>query len=807
MRREVRFGLAALPRRRLLGLAAWSVPEALPTAMFGVAIARAVDTGFLAGRPLVGFAWLGSVVLAGIVGAAGSRQVYRRLGGLVEPFRDDLVRRVVRGALRHGVAGRPDDGAVARLTRQVEIVRDTYAGQIVVIRTFTVTVVGAVVGMLAVAPILAVLILPPFLLGVAAFAATLGLAAERYRSSVRTDEQVAATTGAALAATRDVVARGAEDRVAEMVAGPVAAQAAAERALAGVAALRTLCFAIGGWLPLVAVLAAAPWLAGRGVTAGAIMGGLTYVLFGLQPALGTLISGLGGSGLRFVVTLGRILDATGTPKPPARSDVPAEGYALTLHGVTFAYGPHAEPVLEGLDLTVPEGDHLVVVGASGIGKSTLAGLLCGLLRPGAGTVALGGAPAADLPADVLADVRVLIPQEAYVFTGTVRDNLTYLDPGATDADLDRAVAAVGAGALVTALGGYPADLDPTALSAGERQLLALVRAYLSPAPLVVLDEATCHLDPASERRAEEAFAARGGTLVVIAHRLSSALRARRVLVLDGVSATVGDHETVLAASPLYRQLLGAWDVPAPAGREDPWCAGGPVLELAGVSCGYGPDARPVLRELDLVLTDGDHLAVVGPRGAGKSTLARVVAGLLPPQRGKVLLGDVPLDAWTEPDLARYRVLVPPEPELAGGTLPELLTRYRPEATPAEVDGAVDALGARTLVRWLGRPGAAPDPGRLTAGARVLLALVAAYLSPARLVVLDGATDRLDPATARRVERAFAGRPGALLVTSGRPGSAPHARRVLLLTGGRPRLGTHEELRASSSLYRQLVDRA
>jgi ATP-binding cassette subfamily C protein len=120
---------------------------------------------------------------------------------------------------------------------------------------------------------------------------------------------------------------------------------------------------------------------------------------------------------------------------------------------------------------------------------------------------------------------------------------------------------------------------------------------------------------------------------------------------------------------------------------------------------------------------------------------------------------------------------------------------------------VDALGARTLVRWLGRPGAAPDPGRLTAGARVLLALVAAYLSPARLVVLDGATDRLDPATARRVERAFAGRPGALLVTSGRPGSAPHARRVLLLTGGRPRLGTHEELRASSSLYRQLVDRA
>jgi ATP-binding cassette subfamily C protein len=806
MRREVRFGLAALSRRKVLGLAAWSVPEALPTAMFGIAIAKAVDAGFLAGRPLVGFAWLGSLVLAGIVGAAGSRQVYRRLGDVVEPFRDDLVRRVVRGALRHGVAGRPDDGAVARLTRQVEIVRDTYAGLIVVVRTFAVTVVGAVAGMLAVAPVLAVLILPPFLLGLAAFVATLGLSAARYRQSVRTDEEVATTAGEALAATRDVVAGGAEDRAADLVGRPVAEQAAAERALAGVAALRTLCFAVGGWVPLVAVLAAAPWLTGRGLTAGAVMGGLTYVLFGVQPALNTLISGLGGSGLRYVVTLGRILDATDTPKPPPRTEADVHGYTLALRGVTFAYGPHAEPVLTGLDLTVPEGDHLVVVGASGIGKSTLAGLLCGLLRPDAGTVSLGGAPTADLPADVLADARVLIPQEAYVFTGTVRDNLTYLRATATDADLDAAVAAVGAVALVSALGGYDAALDPTALSAGERQLLALVRAYLSPAPLVVLDEATCHLDPVAERRAEEAFAARGGTLVVIAHRLSSALRARRVLVLDGVSATVGDHETVLAASPLYRQLLGAWEPAAPATSPAPWSAGGPVLELAGVSCAYGPDTHPVLRDLDLTLHDGDHLAVVGPRGAGKSVLARVAAGALPTQRGKVLLGDVPLDAWTERDLARYRVLLTEDSRWPAGTLRETLTRYRPGATPAEVDDAVDALGARTLVRWLDGPGAALDPGRLGAGARQLLALVAAYLSPARLVVLDGATDRLDPATARRVERSFADRPGALLVTSNRPGSAPHARRVLLLTGGRPVLGTHDELREASALYRDLVDR-
>jgi len=195
-----------------------------------------------------------------------------------------------------------------------------------------------------------------------------------------------------------------------------------------------------------------------------------------------------------------------------------------------------------------------VVGPSGIGKSTVVSLICGLRRPDHGEVTLGGIPAADISPAALADIRVLIPQEAYVFTGTLRENLTYLRPDATTADLDAAVAAVG-----TELGGYDTELRPQDMSAGQRQLVALVRAYLSPAPLVVLDEATCHLDPVAERRAELAFADRPGTLVVIAHRISSALRADRVLVLDGAGATVGDHDTLVRTSPLYRDLLGHWE--------------------------------------------------------------------------------------------------------------------------------------------------------------------------------------------------------------------------------------------------------
>ncbi|TDQ00224.1 ATP-binding cassette domain-containing protein [Labedaea rhizosphaerae] len=559
MKREIAFGVAAMPRKPAVALLLWSVPEALPASLSGLAVAHAVDSGFLADRPAVGLGWLALLLVAAGLGAIGSRQVYRLLGGLVEPFRDLLVRKVVGGALGHAVRGKADDGAIARLTHQVEIVRDTYAGLIVVLRGFLVTVIGVVIGMLSVDPVIVALLLPPFLLGLGAFLATLGMAADRFRRSVRADEQLAVTAGAVLAGTRDIAATGAEEHAAAMTKGPIEAQADAERAIATVAAVRSLCLALGGWVPLVVLLVAGPWLVSRGLTAGAVMGGLTYVLIGLQPVLRNLMTAVGGSGLRYAVTLGRILDAAELPSEPEPRAHAGQGDELAVRGLTFAYGPHAEPVLRDLDLVVPPGDHLAIVGPSGIGKSTLAGLLCGLLRPGEGAVLLGGVPVADLPADQLARGRTLIPQEAYVFAGGVWDNLTYLAPDADPERVAHAITAVGADALVARIGGVGATLVPAELSAGERQQVALVRAYLSPAPVVVLDEATCHLDPVAERRAEEAFAERGGTLIVIAHRVSSALRARRVLVLDGTGAAVGDHRTLQETSPLYRDLLGHWN--------------------------------------------------------------------------------------------------------------------------------------------------------------------------------------------------------------------------------------------------------
>ncbi|OMI37940.1 ABC transporter ATP-binding protein, AmfA, partial [Streptomyces sparsogenes DSM 40356] len=258
-----------------------------------------------------------------------------------------------------------------------------------------------------------------------------------------------------------------------------------------------------------------------------------------------------------------------------------------LRAVTFAYGDRAAPVVEGLDLDVPAGGHLAVVGPSGIGKSTLAGLIAGLLEPRSGEIRVCGEPVrgpgsasqAASRAGTRAASRVLIPQEAYVFSGTLADNLRYLcpvrgggtdagpAPVPTDAELAAAAEAMGLDALLARVGGPYAEVDPAALSAGERQLIALTRAYLSPAPVVLLDEATCHLDPAAEARAERAFARRPGTtLIVIAHRVSSARRAERVLVMDGRHTVCGRHAELLESSALYRDLAGNW---SDAGPSDP----------------------------------------------------------------------------------------------------------------------------------------------------------------------------------------------------------------------------------------------
>ncbi|WP_435239276.1 ATP-binding cassette domain-containing protein [Streptomyces sp. YPW6] len=589
----------------ILRLAGWSLLEFAQTFLSGYGVARALDDGFLAGRPATGLLWLAVAAVAVLPAVLAARGVFGRLADLVEPLRDGLVRRAVARALS-GALGRGGDvstRSLSQVTHQSEIARDGWAGLVLTLRSFVFTAAGAVTGLLALSPALLLIVLPPLVLGAALFVGTLPPMAARQRAYLAADEAYAAHAGELAASVRDIAAAGTAEPTVDRSRALAETQLAASRSLARWSAVRVVALAVCGRFPPLLLLLGAPWLLRNGLTPGELVGALTYLTQVLAPAVQALMTMLGTAGGRLVVVLDRFTDAppppADTPRPPADVLPPAAEAPLPpadaprpavdapippaadgspcppaadgsppphnvaratpvaeLHAVSFAYGPRAHPVLDRLSLTVGVGEHLAVVGPSGSGKSTLAAVLAGTERPTGGAVRWRGRPAR--PADATS-VRVLLPQHAYVFSGSLRDNLRYLRPDVGDREIAAMAQAVGLDALLSRLGSLDADVEPERLSQGERQLVALGRAYLAAPPLLILDEATSRLDPAAETRAELAFAALPGALVVVAHRLSSARRADRTLVMDGPRTRCGTHGELLRSSALYRDLSGLWE--------------------------------------------------------------------------------------------------------------------------------------------------------------------------------------------------------------------------------------------------------
>ncbi|MCZ7433633.1 ATP-binding cassette domain-containing protein [Streptomyces sp. WMMC1477] len=559
--------------RVLVRLALLSLLESGGTFLSGYALARALDDGFLAGHPGVGLLWLGAGALAVLVSGPVVRAVFGALAELTEPLRDGLVRRAVTRALHRatadparaggGSAAGADSAVVSRLTQQTEIARDSFAGLVLTTRSFVFTALGALVGLASLAPQFLLVVLPPLAAGLLLFLCTLTPMAAAQRRFLDRDEAFADRAGALRGGLRDIAACGSRQQAEAEAAPLVEAAASSARALARWAAARTVALGVAGQLPVALLLVATPWLLRQGVTPGALLGAFAYLVQALLPALRTLMTAVGAAGTRLLVVLDRL---AGTP-PPARprpDAAPAPGPpgpgrrapAVECRGVTVSYGPGSRPVVDGLDLVVEEGEHLAVLGPSGIGKSTLTHVLSGLMTPDRGSVRLAGQPVAGRTRAELARLRAVLPQQAYVFTGSLQDNLRLLRPDAHSADVRAAAEALLPDELLRRLGGLDGAVRPGTLSEGERQLICLARAHLAQAPLLILDEATCHLDPGAEAHAERFLARRSGTLLVVAHRLSSARRAHRVLLLDDTEAVCGTHGHLLRSSPAYRRLLG-----------------------------------------------------------------------------------------------------------------------------------------------------------------------------------------------------------------------------------------------------------
>ncbi len=253
-------------------------------------------------------------------------------------------------------------------------------------------------------------------------------------------------------------------------------------------------------------------------------------------------------------------------------DLPPHG-EVHVSEVSFTYGT-GEPAADGwvlrdVDLTIAPGERLALVGPTGAGKSTLAKLVARMYDPQLGTISFGGVDLRDATLASLRNRIVVVPQEGFLFSGTIRDNVRIARAGASDADVDAALAVVGADERFGLLpDGFDTEVRErgSRLSAGERQLVSLARAALADPAVLVLDEATSSLDPGTEAMVELAMdrLMAGRTVVVIAHRLSTAERADRVGVVDHHALVeLGSHDELLALGGRYADLYGSWAGSAP----------------------------------------------------------------------------------------------------------------------------------------------------------------------------------------------------------------------------------------------------
>mgnify|MGYP002654257788 FL=1 len=337
---------------------------------------------------------------------------------------------------------------------------------------------------------------------------------------------------------------------------------AALKELVGVAVTRArtraLFFSVVGFVAFGAV-AAVLWQGGTQVLAGKLTAGtlvafLFYALF-VAAAVGSLAT-LFGNFQEAVGAATRVWELLDTqpsvrdPEIPLSLPAPLRG-AVCFHDVSFRYQPNQPDVVQGITLTMAPGEIVALVGRSGAGKTTIASLLPRFWDASGGSITLDGIDIRDLTLDTLRAAIGIVPQEPVLFSGTIRENIAYANPRASDADVLRAARAAHAWEFITRL---PDGMDTLVgergvkLSGGQRQRIAIARVFLKNPAVVILDEATSSLDTESERYVEQALEEllEGRTTLIIAHRLSTVRRADKVVVLDaGQIVETGTHAELL----------------------------------------------------------------------------------------------------------------------------------------------------------------------------------------------------------------------------------------------------------------------
>ncbi|MGS2618399.1 ABC transporter ATP-binding protein [Micromonospora sp. LZ34] len=552
----------------LLGLAANAAGLATP--MVTKWVLDTLGAGQSMARPI------GVLLVLVVVGAAITLCQWRLLGTLAEHIVLDARAAIVRRYFRARVGDlqrRPTGELVTRVTSDTQLLREA-SGSIVGLVNAGIALLGTLVLM----GVLDLFLLGCTIVAVIVVAAIMGALMPRIAAAEAAAQESMGQLGGALEgalrAIRTVKASRAEARLGERIVAD-ARQAAAHsvRSARVTATVWTIAWT-GIQLAVIAILGIGAWRAQRDLLEISSLIAFLLYAFQLMGPITELTQNT--TALQAgVAAAGRIreIEAIDT-EPAAPVAAPAQQVAaadaeqpvLVFRDVTARYGPDAPPAVRGVDLTIPRRGHTAIVGPSGAGKTTLFSLILRFLEPEHGQLLLDGRPYASYRHDEVRARLAYVEQETPVVPGTIRDNLRFTHPDATEAELREVLRAVRLDEKVDSLpDGLDTSLSSTEVSGGQRQRIALARAMLRTPEVLLLDEATAQVDGLTEAALHECVRRRAaaGAVVTIAHRLSTVLDADRIVVMeDGRIRAQGTHPELLAGDDLYRRLVEALRIAA-----------------------------------------------------------------------------------------------------------------------------------------------------------------------------------------------------------------------------------------------------